>query len=209
MPKYKHKIIAGLIYAPLHVTTGIAAAIRSLRNRSLTRSHRTTRFLSESFVYNLSAHRESICIGQRTVIRGELFVFAHGGRIEVGDWCYIGVGSRIWSSAGIRIGNRTLISHNVEIHDTNAHAISAYERHMQFDEMLSSGHQTNLPNVGHAPIVIGDDVWIGFRSVILKGVNIGNGAIVAAGSLVLGDVPSWSMVAGNPARVIRKLEQEY
>jgi acetyltransferase-like isoleucine patch superfamily enzyme len=209
MPKYKHKLIAELIYAPVHASVSVGAFLRALRNRSLTRSHTTARFLPECIVNNLSPSRDTISIGQKSLIRGELFVFAHGGRIIIGDWCYIGVGSRIWSAANIEVGNRTLISHDVEIHDTSAHALSARERHLQFKEMSSGGHQTDLPNVGREPIIIGDDVWIGFRSVVLKGVNIGRGAIVAANSVVLDDVPPWTVVAGNPARVIRKLEPEY
>ena len=54
------------------------------------------------------------------------------------------------------------------------------------------------------PIVIGDDVWIGARAIILPGVHIGRGAIVSAGAVVTDDVPEYAIVAGNPARVIKQ-----
>ena len=63
-------------------------------------------------------------------------------------------------------------------------------------------------NVQITPVVICDRSWIGARSIILKGVTIGEGAIVGAGSVVTSDVPPWTIVGGNPARVIRALTDE-
>ncbi|MBK8021791.1 MAG: hypothetical protein IPK19_10285 [Chloroflexi bacterium] len=59
-----------------------------------------------------------------------------------------------------------------------------------------------------APIRICDKAWIGFNAVILKGVTIGEGAIVGAGSVVTKDVPAWTVVAGNPARIIREFTED-
>lgn len=73
---------------------------------------------------------------------------------------------------------------------------------------LAAGHdyrQLNLPDTA-ASIVVGDYVWIGARSVILQGVTIGEGAVVAAGSVVTNDVPAYSVVGGCPARVIKNRE---
>ena len=58
-----------------------------------------------------------------------------------------------------------------------------------------------------APVRIGDKAWIGFNAIILKGVTVGEGAIVAAGAVVTKDVPPYTIVAGNPARVIRTLSE--
>lgn len=58
-----------------------------------------------------------------------------------------------------------------------------------------------------APVKISDKVWIGFNSIILKGVTIGEGAVVGAGSVVTKDVPAWTVVAGNPARIIREIPE--
>jgi acetyltransferase-like isoleucine patch superfamily enzyme len=59
-----------------------------------------------------------------------------------------------------------------------------------------------------APVLIGDDVWIGLRAIILKGVVIGDAAVIAAGAVVTHDVPAYSVVAGNPARVVKNIEAQ-
>lgn len=86
----------------------------------------------------------------------------------------------------IKIGKQVAISHDVTIMDSDAHNIS-YE-----------GYQMTRP------IIIGDNVWIGSKALIMKGVKIGDGAIIAASSVVTKDVPSNSMVAGVPAKVIKE-----
>jgi acetyltransferase-like isoleucine patch superfamily enzyme len=147
----------------------------------------------------------AIRIGAHSHIRGELLVAAHGGSIRIGDWCYVGEGTRIWSAAGIEIGDRVLVSHDCEIHDWNAHSLDARRRHQQFRAIVETGHPPVLPDVAAAPVRIGEDAWIGFGAAILKGVSIGARSVVAARSLVLDDVPSDVLVAGSPARVVKQL----
>ncbi len=91
----------------------------------------------------------------------------------------------------IEIGNNTAIGRNVKIMDSDFHIIK--------DE----NDKTINPS---KPIHIGNNVWIGDSSIILKGVTINDGAIVAAGSIVTRDVPSNTIVAGNPAKVIKKIK---
>jgi len=154
-----------------------------------------------SRVWNFQADKNSIAIGARSHILGELLVCAHGGSIRIGDACNIGEGSRIWSAASIAIGDRALISHGVNIHDTTSHSLSAASRHDHFISIIASGHPMVVDDVS-APIVIEDDAWIGFNATILKGVTIGKGAVVGAASLVTKDVPAYTVVAGNPANPI-------
>jgi galactoside O-acetyltransferase len=66
-----------------------------------------------------------------------------------------------------------------------------------------TGYYKNWTGVKHAPIIIKDKAWIGFNCIILKGVTIGEGAVVGAGSVVTENVPDYAVVAGNPARLIR------
>ena len=143
-------------------------------------------------------------IGAHSVIRGELFVFAHGGGIAIGDWCFVGENSRIWSAAALTIGNRVLISHDVNIHDTNGHPADPDARHRHFQQIVGAGHPAAV-DMASMPVSIGDDAWIGFGATVMKGVSIGAGAIVAANSVVLADVPPHSVVAGNPARLVKIL----
>lgn len=199
------RLVAELLYLPVHFFSMLRLLCLRARNNVLVTAHPTVRFMKEAWVDNFSGRSDTIHIGQGSIIRGSLTIFGHGGRIEIGDWCYLGEGSRIWSAARVKIGDRVLISHDVEIHDTVAHAISAQERHFQYRELLEGGHQRSLANVANAPVTINDDVWIGFRCCIMRGVTIGEGAIVAANSLVLDDVPAWTLVGGSPARIIKQL----
>ncbi len=146
--------------------------------------------------------RDSIHIGAHSEVLARLETFGHGGRIRIGRHCFVGEHTNIWSASSISIGDRVLISHGVNIHDNNAHAMSAKRRHEHFLAIFGDGHPKSLPDVPTQPIVIGDDAWIGFGATILKGVTIGEGAVVGACSLVTKDVPPYTVVAGNPARVI-------
>jgi len=148
--------------------------------------------------------RDAIHLGAFTHVKGELLTFGHGGKISIGDYCYFGEGGHIWSSVRVTIGNRVLISHNVNIFDSQTHPLSAKLRHEHFKQIINTGHPRKI-DLGEKPVVIGDDVWIGCMSVILRGVCIGTGAIIGAGSVVTRDVDAWTIVAGNPARLIREI----
>lgn len=147
--------------------------------------------------------REAIRFGANTRVLARFETMGHGGRIIVGRDCFIGEDSYIWSAASVTIGNRVLISHGVNIHDHNSHSLSAAGRHMHFKAIFfEGGHPKVLENVPSAPIVIGDDAWIGFGATVLRGVTIGRGAIVGAQSVVTKDVAPFDIVVGNPARVV-------
>jgi acetyltransferase-like isoleucine patch superfamily enzyme len=155
-----------------------------------------------SRVENNQSRQGAIVIAAHTHVLGQLVVLGHGGDIRIGEYCFIGEQSRIWSADSIIIGDRVLISHNVNIHDHNSHSASARNRHLHFNEIFTRGHPKVLEDVPSAPIVIEDDVWVGFNSTILKGVVIGRGAVVGAASVVTKNVAAYTIVAGNPARII-------
>lgn len=179
-----------------------------LRARALTRHYRKTGMLDQTARIGEGGRildagdRRRIRVGANSVMRGELFTFAHGGTIDIGSWCFVGQDSYIWSASSVRIGDRVLISHGVNIHDTNGHPIDAKDRHLQYQAIATSGHPVDIATISSKPIVIEDDVWIGFGCVILKGVTIGARTIIGAGSVVLEDVPADSRVGGNPARAL-------
>ena len=155
-------------------------------------------------IFNKTGTRSAISIGRFTHVKGELLTFAHGGAIDIGEYCYIGESTRIWSARSIRIGNRVLIAHNVTILDSLTHPIGAKARHEHFKHIITQGHPDRI-DLGERAVDIGDDVWIGCMSIVLRGVSVGQGAIVGAGSVVTENVPPWTIVAGNPARIIREL----
>lgn len=165
----------------------------------------SVKIFPEATIDNLSNDPNLIKVGANSVIRGQLLIFAHAGEIKIGKGCYLGEGSRVWSAASIRIGDRVLISHNVNIHDTDSHPINSSLREQHFMEIMSVGHPKTNPGIISKPIVIENDVWIGLNSVILKGVRIGEKSIIGAGSVITKDVPSSCIVAGNPAKVIHTL----
>jgi acetyltransferase-like isoleucine patch superfamily enzyme len=130
--------------------------------------------------------------------------FGHGGRISIGQWCFIGVGTRIWSAASIEIGDRVLISHSANIFDSLTHPLGAAARHEQVKQIFGHGHPREI-SLDESPVRIGDDAWIGAGAMVLRGVTVGEGGVVAAGAVVTRDVPPFSIVAGNPAILIREL----
>ncbi|MCC6253165.1 MAG: acyltransferase [Bacteroidia bacterium] len=148
---------------------------------------------------------ENIIIGNNSHIRGTLLIFGYGGKISIGNDCYIGDGSRVWSGQEVIIGNDVLIAHHVGIVDTQAHEINANERAQRYKELVAEGSWKDKGSIETSPIIIKDKAWISFNSIILKGVTIGEGAIVAAGSVVTKDVEPYTLVGGNPAVFIKKL----
>ena len=158
----------------------------------------------ESKIFNMQ-HPSKIKIGKGTHIRGELCVYPYGNGIQIGDNCFIGINTVIRAGNSIIIGNNVLIAHNVSILDTDSHELDFLERAESYKEMLKKGHPLTPGNVKTAPVKIEDYAWISYNVCILKGVTIGKGAIVGAGSVVVHDVPDYTVVVGNPAKVIKNL----
>lgn len=166
-----------------------------------------TRFTRTAKVENLSKSNSNIVIGKNSLIEGKLLVFKFGGKITIGNDSYIGYGSNIRSGQLISIGNNVLISHNVNIIDTNSHEIDHLERAESFKKYLLNGMPSDKGNVLTGEIIIEDYVWISYGVAILKNIKIGKGAIIASNSVITKDVPAFSMVAGNPAKVVKILNR--
>jgi acetyltransferase-like isoleucine patch superfamily enzyme len=148
-----------------------------------------------------------ITVGAGCHIRGELMLFGHGGRITLGSACYVGEQTRIWSSCAITIGDRVLISHLCTIMDNLTHPLAPSARAEQFRAIVTAGHPAAL-DLGEKPVTIEDDALISCHCVVLRGVTIGQGAVVGAGSVVTKDVAPFTVVAGNPARLVRELSPD-
>lgn len=163
------------------------------------------KFYKGAQVHNLQFNKNKINIGQNSHIQGELLIFSNGGEIIIGSNVYIGEGSRIRSAENIIIGNNVLISHNCNIIDTDSHEINYLERAEGFKKLIKNGHSKEKGNINTKAIHIEDYVWISYNVSILKGIKIGKGSIVAAGSVVTKNVPPFTLVAGNPAKIIKQL----
>lgn len=180
----------------LKIFNRVADYLHSSAARSQGSVGRGTRFGQGGGIVNIHGDKNRVTIGDNGYIAASLQIFAHEGRIEIGDWFYIGPRSTVWSSNpdGVKIGNRVLISFDVHIHDTNSHPMNPNARFQQTQHILTKGHPKKDPGIASEPIVIGDDVWIGAGARIMKGVTIGNGAIISAGAIVRTDVPPNSLV---------------
>ncbi len=154
--------------------------------------HANAHLYEECIIENQQSNSQAIQIGSWSHIAGKLMVFPHGGKISIGEYCYVGHRSEIWSSSEIIIGDRVLIAHNVNIIDSSSHSFHPLDRHEHFVRIIRTGHPSEaeyLPGIVSAPIFIEDDVWISFGVSVLRGVRIGARSIIAANSIVTKDVP--------------------
>jgi len=143
-----------------------------------------------------------ISIGEMSIFLGRITERSNA-IIEVGERCFIGAESLLIASKHISIGNDVMVASGVTFYDHNSHSLKWSDRKNDVVEWYYG--RKNWDTVASKGICVKDKTWIGFNSIILKGVVIGEGAIVAAGSVVTKSVPAWSIVAGNPARLIREI----
>jgi acetyltransferase-like isoleucine patch superfamily enzyme len=197
----------GMFNVLLRARERASSIVRTRAARESANMHLTARLVGRGKIDNIRGIRSAVRIGAHCAIAGHLQTFAHCGDITIGDWVYVGDGSFVWSAASVTIGHRVLIAHHVSIIDTSSHPIDVGKRFLQTQAILTAGHPKTDPGLDSAPIVIHDDAWISFGASILRGVTIGQGAIVGAASVVTKDVEPWTLVAGNPARVVRSLER--
>lgn len=153
---------------------------------------------------NASGSKSNVVIGNETYVAGILKVASNSGSIVIGDRVYIGEGTRIYSSKSVRIGNDVQIAHNCNIFDNNIHSLDSSERRKEFFHNINHGW-SKLYDLKESNVVIEDNAWLGACVTLLKGVSVGESAIIGAGSVVTEDVPAFTVVVGNPARVVKHL----
>jgi len=153
------------------------------------------------------AAREQLEVGRFSYIDGEVFLLTPDAMCTIGEHCFLGVDSRLWVQQRISIGNFVLIAPRVDIFDNDSHPLDAKQRREDAIDQFERKRPMSYEHVAAAEVVIDDDVWIGTKSTIMKGVHLGRGAVVAAASVVTRDVPPFTLVGGNPAREIRRLDE--
>jgi acetyltransferase-like isoleucine patch superfamily enzyme len=130
-----------------------------------------------------------------------------GGTVEAENCAFFsGVRLECWPGARIAIGNGTYLNRNTEVVAAQSVTIGR-DCKIARDVIIMDTDQHEIPgtDMKAKPVHIGDHVWIGSRAIVLKGVTIGPGAVVAAGSVVTKDVPARAIVAGIPAKVVREM----
>jgi len=137
---------------------------------------------------------------------GTMFDVGPRGRVSLGEYALVH-GARIICDAEVEIGDYCLISWNVVLMDSYRVPLDLAERRRELEHVPRRRPRYLAADVPARPVRIGRNVWIGFDTCVLPGVTVGEGAVVGARSVVVTDVPAYTVVAGNPARVIRRLEE--
>jgi acetyltransferase-like isoleucine patch superfamily enzyme len=162
---------------------------------------------SHSFLRFKSRRDNALTLGRRAAIySGSGFDLGPDARVQIGAFTMIN-NAQIICDEAIRIGDYGLISWNVVIMDNYRVPCSIDERRAYIRAILQNSPRALALQARAKPILIGDNVWIGHDSVVLPGVEIGNGSIIGARSVVVESVPDLVVAAGNPARVIRRLAE--
>jgi galactoside O-acetyltransferase len=157
--------------------------------------------------------RKYLSTGSHCVLEGNYIFETEGGHISLGDRVHIG-NSMLISVNSIEIGNDVSIAWDCLLYDHSSHSTKWSERmndtEQEYQDLLNGTNSIKNKNwdvVESAPIKICDKVWIGTGCKVLKGVTIGEGAVVSAGSVVTQDVKPWTLVGGNPAKCIMDISE--
>ena len=171
----------------------------------------------EMFSINLTkpkANHKYVVIGNDTILDCSISFESAEGKVIIGNRVFIGRSNLICRSR-IEIEDNVFVAWGTYFYDHNSHSIDYKERQNDITQQLldyrSGNHfieNKNWAVVDSAPIKICSNAWIGMNCIILKGVTIGEGAIVAAGSVVTKDVEPWTIVGGNPAKRVKSISEE-
>lgn len=152
------------------------------------------------------APESRIIIGRDCLIEGLLVTETNQSEIRIGNNVYVGGHTSLDCAISIIIEDDVLVSYQCIIADSDNHSVLFRIRKRDLSDWKQGKHDWS--STESAPIRIMRGAWIGARAIILKGVTIGEGAVIAAGSVVTKDVPAWTIVGGNPAKIIRELTSE-
>lgn len=160
-------------------------------------------------ITNLSGDASRIQMGHHCLIDGFLNVQEYA-YLSIGSYCGIGVDARIDCAGYVEIGNGCTLAEGVYVIDGLHHPIRVNERIEHGIDLFQGSHVMDAygPGTETSFVRIEDLVWIGIRAIVLSGVTIGRGSVIAAGAVVSQDVPPYSVVAGNPGKVIGRIPED-
>jgi len=169
-----------------------------------------TAYLETTYSFQLFRSRvpNAVQIGRgSSVYLGVMFDLGPQATVKLGDYVLMN-GARIICESEITIGDYSLISWNVVLMDTYRFPLNPMQRRATLERMSKQWPRYAPSEMPALPIRIGTNVWIGFDTCVLPGVTIGDGAVIGARSVVAQDVPPYTVVAGNPARIVRTIEEK-
>ena len=162
---------------------------------------------AQVFRHLRSKNERAVVLGNHvSIYAGCSFSVGPQGSCTVGDFTLLN-GALIMTEDRIEIGSHCLVSWNVGIADSDFHPLAPAQRLIDAQALAPFfKDRPPRPKLKTAPVIIGNNVWIGMNAIILKGVTIGENSVVAAGSVVTKSVPANTVVAGNPAVPIKTFE---
>ncbi|MBC7388829.1 MAG: acyltransferase [Opitutaceae bacterium] len=197
---------------------------RKIFKNSIAKENNNKPFLSigesllfDNFFLNVRLPKEGkiyLKIGENSMIGGAFSFESPTGHVIIGNRVYIGGGNIICNNK-IEIEDDVFISWGVYLFDNDSHSLDYKHRLIDMDNHLKDWRKglnnyntsKDWSNVKSAPIKICKYAWIGMECKILKGVTVGEGAIIGAGSVVTKDVEPWSIVGGNPAKLLKMIPE--
>jgi acetyltransferase-like isoleucine patch superfamily enzyme len=191
------------------------AKVRNKKNQDFDKYLKTgDSILQKNFTINVTnpQNRKYVTIGNDNMLDCNIIFESREGEVIIGDRVFIGNSSIICRSK-IEFGNNIFVAWGAYFYDHDSHSLNYKDRQkdilqqlVDYRNGLSFIQNKNWNVVKSSPIKICDNAWIGMNATILKGVTIGEGAIVGAGSVVTKNVEPWTVVGGNPAKMIRRIE---
>ena len=174
------------------------ARLRLRASRLRIDAHPSARFAARKIVARQGGR---LVIGEGSLLEGGVAFERAGAEVHIGSRSF--VNAQLAAAQCITIGDDVLVAWGVTIVDHDSHSLTFSKR--KDDVTLWARGEKRWDDVPVAPVKIGDKAWIGLNAIIVKGVTVGEGAVIGAGSVVTKNVAEWTVVAGNPARVIRTL----
>lgn len=191
VPSFFYSILSGIPYDKTHIING---KLRIIKRRFYYPDYkiRGKLVIGKNFKCNNKLTSNSLGLIQPCIFN----IATQNSRIIIGN--NVGIsGSTIKAASLVEIGDNVFIGSGCLISDSDSHPINYIDRNNNCHEKTKS-----------SPIIIGDNVFIGARSIVLKGVEIGEGAVVGAGSVVSKSIPPFTVAAGNPCKVIKSLKEK-
>jgi len=171
-------------------------------------------FLTTGFDLSIRVPKEGkkyLTVGDDSMLSCNIIFESQDGEVIIGDRVFIGA-STIISRTRVEFENDIFVAWGTYFYDHDSHSLDFRERQKDIQQQITDHkagrnfiENKNWDVVNSRPIKICSNAWIGLNCIILKGVTIGEGAIVGAGSVVTKDVPAWTVVAGNPAVVVKEI----
>lgn len=163
-------------------------------------------------IFKEQPNKKYVTIGDDTLLECQISFESGNGEVVIGDRVYIGQ-SKITCRTRIEFEDDIFVAWGCYFYDHDSHSLDYRERQNDLKQQVKDYREgkyfienKNWDCVNTKPIKICSNAWIGMHATILKGVTIGRGAIVAAGSVVTRDVDPWTIVAGNPAKPVKKID---